>query len=706
MTIKGAEGMSPDDIRHEIERGGRLVIYTYCISLLIVTFKRPTDIQLIRAGHNPAAASWPWVIVSLLLGWWGFPWGPIYTIETLYRNLSGGIDVTQDVLSQIAPRAATPPPSAAPAPTLHVPQAPAPGFNWRVAGFIAGGICALVFLVLCGICWHKQTNLEVVLVSGLDQPTTVTVNGERYPLGAHGTRTLTLPEGEITVEDAAGRTQTVTFSRPFFDHLGDDKVGIINVDRAALVLKSDVPYYKEGTTPSAAYEEPAYTIYANEVSYFLAKPDFLFREPDTQVSMPSGTTRVVRTRLENLRVEDLGYTLGLMLDKNGYPAIRDHLSHLARVRTDEELLGTAVNLLKPEDLPSFFRIRLADRPVLVEWHRYYQQAMDVRFPEHDLVKEYRGYLQAEPADGALMYLLGRQTPDEAEASDLWRQAAGATPPCAYAFGAMAYDAMSDGRFTDALEFNTAATQAGLSNRTRKAAVRQALWALGRADELFALYEEERKAAPLDLAIAIEEINADYVFRRDPAAAQKVRESCLASYEAARAPDEHLAITGAYLKAAEAYSAGDMAGYAAAVARIDSPILKFNAACSRRDLAAATEAIKGIERPTSQSWFLLSLVAAGAHDATAEAASFQKGIEAMQGETTKHRHLATLMNAPQPDARAICAVRIGYEEKRVLLAVMGVRDPTNRATYFELARKLNFDPDFPCKLLTPVLAPPI
>jgi hypothetical protein len=33
-------------------------------------------------------------MVSLLLGWWGVPWGLIYTPLTLWSNLSGGREVT------------------------------------------------------------------------------------------------------------------------------------------------------------------------------------------------------------------------------------------------------------------------------------------------------------------------------------------------------------------------------------------------------------------------------------------------------------------------------------------------------------------------------------------------------------------------------------------------------------------------------------
>lgn len=38
-------------------------------------------------------------LLTLCLGWWGIPWGPIYSIGSLYTNFTGGKDVTQEVLN-------------------------------------------------------------------------------------------------------------------------------------------------------------------------------------------------------------------------------------------------------------------------------------------------------------------------------------------------------------------------------------------------------------------------------------------------------------------------------------------------------------------------------------------------------------------------------------------------------------------------------
>lgn len=99
MAIKGIEGLSVADVNVELSLGGKFVMYQYCISILIMTFRRPTDIYFVKAGESATAKGLPFVLLSLVLGWWGFPWGPIYTIGTLITNLSGGNDVTDVVIA-------------------------------------------------------------------------------------------------------------------------------------------------------------------------------------------------------------------------------------------------------------------------------------------------------------------------------------------------------------------------------------------------------------------------------------------------------------------------------------------------------------------------------------------------------------------------------------------------------------------------------
>ena len=89
-------------LQQEIASGGKFVIYQYCISILIMTFKRGSDIYFIPGSESRVIKGLVFSLVSFFLGWWGIPWGPIYTIQALWVNFNGGKDVTQEVLASMA----------------------------------------------------------------------------------------------------------------------------------------------------------------------------------------------------------------------------------------------------------------------------------------------------------------------------------------------------------------------------------------------------------------------------------------------------------------------------------------------------------------------------------------------------------------------------------------------------------------------------
>ena len=50
--IVGIEGMNPQQLANELQSGARFVQYQYCVSVLVMTFKRGTDIYFIRADES------------------------------------------------------------------------------------------------------------------------------------------------------------------------------------------------------------------------------------------------------------------------------------------------------------------------------------------------------------------------------------------------------------------------------------------------------------------------------------------------------------------------------------------------------------------------------------------------------------------------------------------------------------------------------
>jgi hypothetical protein len=112
MRIRGIDDWTLVEVEAELAAGGRFVFYEYCISLIIITLRRQTDVFLVRAHELGLVRGLPFTLVSLLLGWWGIPWGIIYTPLALITNFSGGRDVTPEIRAWLQRGLADQPPAA------------------------------------------------------------------------------------------------------------------------------------------------------------------------------------------------------------------------------------------------------------------------------------------------------------------------------------------------------------------------------------------------------------------------------------------------------------------------------------------------------------------------------------------------------------------------------------------------------------------
>jgi hypothetical protein len=94
-------GLSSDRILFEIEQGAKFVVYQYVMSALVITLRRNSKIYYLRPGESLVAKGLPYIIITALIGWWGVPFGLLYTPVAVYRNLRGGTDITPSVLSKL-----------------------------------------------------------------------------------------------------------------------------------------------------------------------------------------------------------------------------------------------------------------------------------------------------------------------------------------------------------------------------------------------------------------------------------------------------------------------------------------------------------------------------------------------------------------------------------------------------------------------------
>lgn len=97
--INGIENMSGMELSSELQKGGKFVVYEYTISLLVITFFRSSNITFVKADENNVVKGLGYTFLTLILGWWGIPWGPIRSVQALITNFKGGKDVTERVVS-------------------------------------------------------------------------------------------------------------------------------------------------------------------------------------------------------------------------------------------------------------------------------------------------------------------------------------------------------------------------------------------------------------------------------------------------------------------------------------------------------------------------------------------------------------------------------------------------------------------------------
>ena len=98
MNLDEVSKLSVAELNQLLAEGARFVRFSYAISLVLITFQRESDVYFIRKDDNAFAEGWPYSLLSFFFGWWGIPFGPIYTIVALVGNFKGR-DVTDEVIA-------------------------------------------------------------------------------------------------------------------------------------------------------------------------------------------------------------------------------------------------------------------------------------------------------------------------------------------------------------------------------------------------------------------------------------------------------------------------------------------------------------------------------------------------------------------------------------------------------------------------------
>jgi hypothetical protein len=91
-----------EELRKKIDYGSRFISFPYCISIFFaVTLRRFSPAIFIPQKEDIVKFKRRYNLITCLLGWWGFPWGPILSIRAIQSVRQGGIDMTEDIMMNI-----------------------------------------------------------------------------------------------------------------------------------------------------------------------------------------------------------------------------------------------------------------------------------------------------------------------------------------------------------------------------------------------------------------------------------------------------------------------------------------------------------------------------------------------------------------------------------------------------------------------------
>lgn len=563
------------------------------------------------------------------------------------------------------------------------------GWTSKLPRLIGPAVIAVLLAWYLGAAWYIGEHRKVYVVNGWSKPYKAAVNGVEYQLNPGIPTAIHVAEGDVTVESRDPQAPFIPvqchiatgfWGRPFSNHMF-----LLNPDRMAIIMKETTEY---SATPKPS---PPPEFHLGEPYCAFQGISYEFEPFPETIKMKGGS--VTKTRvglLANPTPEArLLLTGRLMMDEKQRRAYAEDLLRMEPNSTWYLLVATAGR--SPEETLTFLRSRLEEQPLLIEWHRTYQNLMEREHPEKDLRPEYEQLVTRSKGHPDAVYLLARIQPDLDAGEKLLRQAVAGPTPSAYAQFALGARALGQGRNDEALAFLEKAQTALPDNPNMQKHWRDTLLAAKQYDRLLAELQGEQHRPGLRRTALVKQVHIQ-AMRGDAEGANRKIEECLQTVNT-EAPEERQKMR-TMLDAMVACSRGDAKGYLEKVG--SSPELYgFTAAFLQGKLDEAASMIrKDNAEDALEQQGVLYLAARKAGNkmlADTQLVALSEGLGKLGDREAKQ--VSQILAGKKPyDADYFYRLTVGPELKRVLLLVAAAQEIKEKEKLLGLARALDFQAD--------------
>jgi tetratricopeptide (TPR) repeat protein len=575
--------------------------------------------------------------------------------------------------------------------------------NARALGLfgIIAAVIALGFVIANEYIRRHRT---VYIVNAYQQAATVQIDGGE-PVKIHGLGEITLAEGRHRAIISGPLQQAVDFEikEGYWRRWFSDPVWVLNLGGAAVLNLSHVTYARNDPPPPVT----AFSFGEN----FQRFPDVThpFQELPEKVQVKSGQTKTL-THLDVMRSEPIGLFYYYYQQKNLPEAWRLAEWSLKLHPEDEDLLALYAQLAaasgQTERVEKFLRPGLTNRPVWVQWHRYYQNLHRGQAHEAVMAAEYRAELEKDPNNSALLYLLGRVVPTRAESRMLFDRACQADTNNAFAYYARAYDRVSVGDWPGArpLLAHACALRPGQTEFAEQFQITR--FVLGEFADLEKELRADLQKHSLNQSTCQRLCDVLVAQGRNTDATTVVAEFKQAAAPYARTMGED---PGRTVHQHLLYLTGDFATLEKETVGARDANNKYTRFIALTELGRVEEAIKLLpaepQNASNPFHFLNTAIALRAVGNGAEAARWQElGIAALeQGNADFMRAAKMLRRTTPPRLEETEEFSLPAASKATILALLAQQHPSARRELLPLIARLNVVPGYPQHLIQQTMA---